>query len=273
MKYLITGGTGFIGNYVVKELLSRGHEVVVTGRDKSKAKDRSWFNSVEFHKLELHNKDFTFNQLDLVGINAVIHLIWDGLPNYRELYHFEKNLMPQYLFLKYLVKKGIKNITITGTCFEYGMQEGQLSVDTIAKPNNPYGIAKDTLRKFLQQLQLKESFNLKWVRLFYMYGDGQSAKSILPQLDKALENGASVFNMSGGEQLRDYLHVGEVADILINISQNKDANGIFNACSGKPISIRNLVENHLRKKDKNISLNLGFYSYPDYEPMAFWGKK
>ena len=151
------------------------------------------------------------------------------------------------------------------------MREGGLSVDMPADPQNAYSLAKDTLRKFIQQLQLNYEFNFKWVRLFYTYGKGQSGNSILSQLQKALENGDDVFNMSGGEQLRDYLHVEKVAEKLVDVSFDDRHSGIINCCSGKPISIRNLVENYLRENNKHIKLNLGYYPYPDYEPMAFWG--
>ena len=104
-----------------------------------------------------------------------------------------------------------------------------------------------------------------------MYGDGQSPKSILPQLDKALEKNEDVFNMSGGEQLRDYLPVSEVAENIVKISLQKKVTGIINNCSGKPISIRKFVEDHIKKREKIIKLNLGYYNYPDYVPLAFWG--
>jgi len=47
--------------------------------------------------------------------------------------------------------------------------------------------------------------------------------------------------------------------------------GIINCCSGRPISIRRLVESYMAKKQNNIHLNLGYYPYPDYESLAFWG--
>ena len=162
-------------------------------------------------------------------------------------------------------------MVVTGTCFEYGMQSGALSEDMEAKPDNPYGLAKDTLRKFLEQLQKKIDFKLKWVRLFYMYGKGQSPNAILSQLDKALENGETDFNMSGGEQLRDYLPVEKVAEYIVKIVMQDKIHGVINCCSGTPISIKSLAENYLKKKQKSIHLNLGYYPYPDYEPMAFWG--
>ena len=85
-------------------------------------------------------------------------------------------------------------------------------------------------------------------------------------------NGEEYFNMSGGEQIRDYLDVKEVVQLILNASIKKP-NGVYNICSGNPISIKQLVENYLTTNNKKIKLNLGFYSYPDYEPMNFWGIK
>lgn len=271
MKVTVTGGTGFIGNYVVKELLKQNVAVTVTGTSHVKAATYDWIHDVNFVELDI-DKPLSDNiASQIASSDKVIHLIWSGLPNYKELFHFEENLMPQYFFLKKLIELGLKDLTVTGTCFEYGMKNGPLNPTMPSDPQNPYALAKDTLRKFLEQLQTKTAFNLKWVRLFYMYGKGQSEKSILSQLDKALANKETVFNMSGGEQLRDYLPVEEVAKRLVTIALNPTLNGIFNCCSGVPISIRTLVENHLTTNNQTIQLNLGYYPYPDFEPMAFWG--
>ncbi len=109
------------------------------------------------------------------------------------------------------------------------------------------------------------------MRLFYMYGEGQNPKSLLSQLDDALTNGETSFNMSGGEQLRDYLPVEKVAEYIVKISLQKKVLGVINCCSGKSISIKKLVKDYLKSKNKSIELNLGHYPYPDYEPMNFWG--
>ena len=200
-----------------------------------------------------------------------MHLAWPGLPNYTSLFHFEENLPADYRFLKSLVDGGGTHVMVTGTCFEYGMQSGCLSEDAVTQPANPYGLAKDTLRKSLQALQQQHSFSLQWCRLFYMYGPGQNPNSILAQLDRAIDNGEAVFNMSGGEQLRDYLPVDEVASKLTSLIERPGRPGIFNVCSGTPTSIRRLVETHVAKRGAKIALNLGHYAYPDHEPMAFWG--
>ena len=270
MRVLVTGATGFIGNYVVRELLKQDHQVITTSKNSEKARMYEWFSQVQYIPYDLnvvHENLFQFFQEP----DVVIHLAWEGLPNYKDLFHFERNLFTNYRFLKNLLEDGLKSLTVTGTCLEYGLQNGCLSEDTPTQPTTPYSLAKDTLRKFLEQLQQKYHFSFKWIRLFYMYGKGQNHSSLLPQLDKALDRGDEVFNMSGGEQLRDYLPVEKVAEYVNKISLQNKVLRIINCCSGKPISIRKLVENHVKNRGKTIKLNLGYYPYSDYEPMAFWG--
>ncbi len=77
--------------------------------------------------------------------------------------------------------------------------------------------------------------------------------------------------MSGGEQERDYLPVEKVAEYIVAVALQNDVNGIINCCSGKPIKIKELVTNYLKENNADIKLNRGYYPYPDYEPMSFWG--
>lgn len=269
MKILVTGATGFIGNYVIQELLNNSHEVIATSID-SDVKRFTWASDVHYIACNLNEEKknyFRFFQKP----DLLIHLSWEDLPNYQELFHFERNLFSNYRFLKYIIENGLNNLTVIGTCLEYGMQNGPLREDMESNPDNPYALAKDTLRRFLVELQKKLTFDFNWLRLFYIYGKAQSSNSILSQLDTALNRGNKVFNMSAGEQLRDYLPVEKVAEYIVKIATQNKVVGIINCCSGAPISIRKFVEDHLRINKKNIGLNLGHYPYPPYEPMAFWG--
>ncbi len=270
MKILVTGATGFIGHNLIPLLLQAGHFVTVVVRDSNKVKAFAWTNDVrmivaDIHKLELNWLDKVDQQ------DALIHLAWPGLPNYKALFHFEDTLLADCLFLKTMIEKGVKQLLVTGTCFEYGMQSGCLKESQQAMPNNSYALAKDSQRKYLQLLQQEYSFVLQWTRLFYMYGEGQSPHTLLGQLKIAIDTDANQFNMSGGEQLRDYLSVEKVAEYLLEIIECRNCDGIVNVCSGQPISIRSLVEKYLDQHQAKMKLNLGFYPYADYEPMAFWG--
>jgi nucleoside-diphosphate-sugar epimerase len=268
-EVIVSGATGFIGQHLVPLLLQRQYDVIAIGRDEDKARRFAWYDKVRFVKLDFHKESASFAFSAGAGL---IHLAWQGLPNYSGTFHFEENLPKNYSFIKGLVSSGVGKVLVSGTCFEYGMQNGGLSPCDRTYPANPYGLAKDILRRYLEYFQTEKPFALQWARLFYMYGHGQNPKSLIAQLDEAIERGDASFNMSGGEQLRDYLPVEEAARMLVDIYE-AGAGGIFNVCSGKPVSIRNLVENRVRQKGSPIKLNLGYYPYADYEPMAFWGKR
>jgi nucleoside-diphosphate-sugar epimerase len=203
----------------------------------------------------------------------LIHLAWGGLPNYSSTHHLEQQLPAHRSFLDGLLGAGLGGVAVTGTCLEYGMQSGALSEELPTAPVTAYGRAKDELRAHLEQLQQRHPFNLTWARLFYLYGRGQAPSSLLPQLEAAIARGDAAFNMSGGEQVRDYLPVEEAAGYLVRLALNDRDNGVVNVCSGRPVSVRQLVEAVVAKHGSSIKLNLGSVPYPDYEPMAFWGDR
>jgi len=270
MQIGVTGATGFIGQNLIPILLARGHHVVALSRDKIKAKRFPWFSKVDSVYGDIHEPDpATIGRL--ATCDTVVHLAWPRLPNYGELFHIESNYPAAYRFVKQLIEGGLKKITIAGTCFEYGIQNGCLSEDTPAEPVNPYGLAKDMLRRSLECLSQKQEFHLQWARLFYLFGPGQSASSLLSQLDAAVERGEASFRMSAGEQLRDYSSIHEAATKLAKLAETSKASGIFNVCSGVPVAVRSLVESHLRHHGASLQLELGYYPYSAFEPHAFWG--
>jgi nucleoside-diphosphate-sugar epimerase len=268
MKVAVTGASGFIGQHVISDLLKHGVEIVAVTREASRLTALS--DAVHIVEMDIARcSSDCFDRMERPDV--LIHLAWDGLPNYKSLHHFETELPRQYQFLKGMIEAGLPSLVVTGTCFEYGMQSGPLAADGLTKPNNPYGYAKDALRQQLEFLQSLAHFNLTWGRLFYMYGEGQPSTSLYPKLKEAVLRGDKIFNMSGGEQLRDYLPVDEVARQIVQLAMAQRDIGAVNICSGNPISVCKLVEQWRRENGWKIELNLGFYPYPDYEPMAFWG--
>lgn len=269
MKLCVTGAGGFIGRHVLQSLRRRKKDeiekIIATDR-----MDRLDVDGVDFVSCDLERDQTDFYER-LGRPDAVIYLAWDGLPNYDNPFHQERNFSISSRFLNRLIESGTKNITVVGTCFEYGLQEGCLAETAPTAPVTEYGVAKNKLRLFLEELRSRLPFDLKWIRLFYLFGEGQNKNSILGQLQAALDRGDSVFNMSGGEQLRDYLSVEIAAENIVRIALQNKVCGIVNNCSGKPISIRRLVEEYLHENNSKIELNLGYYPYPDYEPFAFWG--
>ena len=271
MKVMVTGGTGFVGRHVVSAIVAAGaNSVSVVARNPEKVQSMSWHGKVTVLQADL-SQSFEALFLPENKPDVLIHLAWSGVRNYRDFFHIDKNLPADLAFLQGAVRAGVSRLIVAGTCLEYGMQNGPLTEEMETRPSTPYGFAKDTLRKALQLLQEEVPFNLQWMRMFYMYGEGQNANSLLAKLDSAIDEGLSVFNMSHGDQLRDYLPIQRVAELFLRALRRPDIAGVINCCSGVPVSVLDLVQRRVLERDSCIALNRGYYPYPNYEPMAFWG--
>ena len=266
-QVFVSGATGFVGQHLVPLLLKNDYRVVAIARDQNKAAQFEWFKDVQFIRLDFHKNSA---QLRIEKGAGLIHLAWQGLPNYQSLFHVEENLPSNYRFIKSLLEGGVGHVLVAGTCLEYGPKNGPIASTANPSPKTSYAAAKDFLRQQLEFLSKEHPFCLQWARLFYMYGKGQNPKSILAQLDNAITKKDTVFDMSGGEQLRDYLPVEAVAEQLFSLFESNKS-GVYNVCSGTPISIRRLVEERIKERGSAITVNLGRYPYLEYEPLAFWG--
>jgi dTDP-6-deoxy-L-talose 4-dehydrogenase (NAD+) len=267
LKIAVTGANGFIGRHVLAQLAARDVDTVAV---ESAQREHAVSPRLRWVAIDLQAP--SAGSFALLGRpDVLIHLAWGGLPNYKSAHHVERELPAHYRFLSDLVREGLPALVVAGTCLEYGFQSGAIKASAETRPSNPYAVAKDSLRRQLQFLQAQQPFELTWARLFYLYGDGQAASSLLPQLRAAVTQGLPVFNMSGGEQLRDYLPVEVVAQRLVELAMQPRGRGLINVCSGNPLPVRRLVEGWIAENHWDIRLNLGHYPYPDYEPMAFWG--
>jgi nucleoside-diphosphate-sugar epimerase len=271
-KVLVTGATGFIGNHLVPVLLEKGFTVIATSSSEKKAAACNWFARVTYIPFNLEDFNDRINYFLHFGEpDLMIHLAWEGLPNYKSDFHIEVNLPRHAAFLKNMVVNGLKDLTVTGTCLEYGFREGKLDESMPAQPANAYAIAKDRLRIFLEELNDVNPFVFKWVRLFYMYGEGQNPNAVFSQLSASMQKGEKQFNMSGGEQVRDFLPIEKVAENIAAIASQQEVTGIINCSSGEPVKLIDLVRKFVKDAGSDIELNTGYYPYLDYEPMEFWG--
>jgi nucleoside-diphosphate-sugar epimerase len=266
-RIAVTGASGFLGRQVLAALSRAKVDIAAharTPRPEPGAAELRW----SYFDLAAAPHD-AFERLGRP--DTVIHLAWEGLPNYLSLRHFEVELPAQYRFLRGLVEAGLKTLVVTGTCFEYGMQSGRLHEDMTPLPSNPYGFAKDALRRELEFMNATLPFDLRWLRLFYLYGSGQPSTSLYSQFQAAVARGDKKFDMSAGEQLRDFMKAEDAAAAIVGVALAQHAPRVLNICSGQPTSVRDLVERWRAEMNADIELNLGAFAYPTYEPFAFWG--
>lgn len=201
---------------------------------------------------------------------TVILLSWPGLPNYNNPFHITKNLPATIELIEQLVCSGLEKIVIAGTCYEYGLQNGEMNESQNTDPVNYYAIAKDSVRRAVTYLCENSKVNLAWLRIFYPYGEGQNPNSLLPSLENAIKAREPFFSMSSGRQLRDFISVENVADKLLLLASHPTATGIYNAGTGKPQSVREILESRIKSLGSPIILRPG--DIPDRldEPLASW---
>lgn len=275
-KILITGATGFIGRniikYIIKKKLHLIYEIHIFIRKEEHKllpifKEYNFF----FYVTDIYSRkvnDGLFYKLN--NIDFLIHLAWGGLPNYNSSSHTYEFMKQKKFFNKILSHK-IKNIIVTGTCFEYGKLNGELKEDATPKEITKYGKAKYKLLNFLIQKTKNTNIKFNWLRVFYIYGKDQNKSSLYPQLLQSIKKNKKKFNLSPGDQKRDFIHISsflKVIDIIINKNKNLK---VINICSGKPISVKKFTLNIIKRHKSKIILNTGYYDYPTYEPMHFWG--
>lgn len=265
----VTGASGFVGRHVVRALGLAGAEVVAISRASSVRIDPPGTKVVLMDMAECDSDPF----LRMGRPDTLIHLAWEGLPNFRAERHLDTELPVQKAFLEACIRSGLKHLIVTGTCLEYGMQAGVLHESLTTNPITTYGKAKDLLRCELERLQEQHEFGLTWLRMFYVYGAGQAPTSLYSQLRNAVATHSRTFAMSPGDQIRDFMPVEDAAGDIAQLALLGVDGGILNLCSGQPDTVVNMVQRWLRTWNASLELQLGIYGYPDYEPFAFWGAR
>lgn len=210
MKILLTGGTGFIGSYLIVELLQAGHEVVAVRRLGSEPviiieKQPMW--------LECSLFQLTVNQL--VGVDTVIHLASAGVsPQQASWDDLEQINVAAGLHLIQLAHRaGVPRFIAAGTCLEYGEEANiwdRIPPKAPLRPTTPYGASKAAGFLMLQEYAKAHPIKLFYGRIFTAYGEGQFSGNLWPSLRQAAILGQD-FPMTLGEQVCDFIPVEEVA--------------------------------------------------------------
>src|SRR6185503_437734 len=125
------------------------------------------------------------------------------------------------------------------TCAEYDTDVGFLREDSPTKPATIYSACKLSMCLIGQHMATAAGVKFAWGRLFYLYGEQEDSRRLVPALIQSLQLGKP-FDATAGEQVRDYLHTTDVAFALVMLAQQK-AEGIYNIASGIAITMRQLM--------------------------------
>lgn len=234
---LLTGATGFVGSQILRALKEKG--VFVRAITRQKYTDGIADQYVSTPDLFLESVEWWAEQL--VDIDTVIHAAWYVEPS-KYLYAQENQIcLDGSLQLAEAFKySDASHFTGIGTCFEYDLDEGVLSVDTSLKPTTPYSIAKVDLFYKLSQILSETQKSFGWCRLFYLYGENEHPSRLVPYLHQQLQSGEKV-ELTSGNQIRDFMDVTDAGNAIAKSALDQVC-GAINICSGIPVTVRGLAE-------------------------------
>jgi nucleoside-diphosphate-sugar epimerase len=158
---------------------------------------------------------------------------------------------------------------MAGTCAEYDTEFGYLSELTPTHPATLYAAAKLSCCQLGEQIAAQAKINFAWGRVFYPYGPQEDERRLVSAAIRALKQGIA-FPATQGEQVRDYIHVEDVAAAFCILIE-KQAPGVFNISSGLPVSIRQLLETIETLMGCGDLIKFGVQPYRDWEPPFICG--
>jgi nucleoside-diphosphate-sugar epimerase len=239
---LVTGANGFVGSHVVRQLLASDLKVAALVRPGSSlARLEGLERRLEIIRLALGDASEIKNQLNNLRPDACIHLAWYAEPRkYLDARDNLDSLRDSLDLLEALGRSGCQHLVGVGTCFEYEMRPTLLTEDSATKPHTLYAAAKLAFSLVAAQRLAQLGIGMAWARLFYIYGPYEDERRLVPAAIKALGTGLP-FPTTSGEQVRDYLHVEDVAAGLSTLSR-KRLRGTFNVCSGEAVTVAALLQ-------------------------------
>ncbi len=239
MKVLLTGATGFVGRQVLNALRERGVVVRAVIREGTEARLAATAEDIVATP-DVFAESAAWWARACVGIDIAVHAAWFAEPG--SYLHSPKNkacLAGTLELAEGAARAGIRQFVGIGTCFEYDLAAGALSVDTPLNPATPYAEAKAAAFTALSRMFAEKRTAFAWCRLFYLYGEGEDARRLVPYLREQLAAGTPA-ELSSGKQVRDFLDVREAGRMIADVALG-DAQGPVNICSGIPVTVRELA--------------------------------
>ena len=246
MKYAVTGGLGFIGSNICKALLKNGHEVIIIDNCHSgnKTKISNIQDKVELHKNDIRDKNKIKKILE--NVSGIFHDA--ALTNIQESYQkkeefFAVNVEGTKNIFEIAKDYDIKVVFASSASVYGNTKTIPIEENFDRNPINPYGQTKMENELSAEILAKKELRSIG-LRYFNVYGIGQTSTyaGVITKFLRQLKENNSPIVFGSGSQIRDFVHVNDVAEANISAMSSNIENDFFNIGSGIGISIIELAK-------------------------------
>jgi nucleoside-diphosphate-sugar epimerase len=264
-KILVVGGNGYLGKFLVKVLRENEADIFVISRNCEQSNSQ--------FSVDITNFDETYKVIQKIKPDIVYHLAANISRNrdftiYKEM--ATVNVQGTLNILKSL--EGIDaHFIFTSSSEIYGNNASPFHENQIPKPVSPYSLTKINAEILVQTYSTNQSKKFTNLRVFNFYGESMPEGFFIPQMIQSLKKGKD-FLMTKGEQVRDFLYVGDVVKALVLTAKNTSSYGeTMNVCSGKGTKLSQLaaaVNTVMKTKAKIV---LGAIPYRDNEVWEMIG--
>jgi UDP-glucose 4-epimerase len=240
MRILITGGSGFIGTYLINKLSGDGHDVYNLDKVNSPALPPDKQKIIDI--LDIDVNDVFFNNIEVIihlaGMVSVPRSFEDPINS------FGNNTFCTIKLLSAAHLHKIKKFIFSSSAAVYGSKEGTVCENDVTEPNSPYGLDKLTSEKYIQMYCQQWGIDYLILRLFNIYGQGQNPQyaGVITAFNIALEKKEPLIIYGDGEQTRDFISVNDVCNYFSKLLTSTAKNDIFNIGTGNSISINSLAK-------------------------------
>jgi dTDP-6-deoxy-L-talose 4-dehydrogenase (NAD+) len=270
VRVAVTGAAGFIGAPLVRQLAASGAEVLALVRPGAKH-PRLQGARARIHGQALEDGAALERWFAAERPEALVHLAWYARPSdYLVSRENLASLSTSLHVAEAALGAGCQKIVGVGTCLEYAAAERPFEEGDPVDPVSPYAAAKHAAWLVMRALAARAGAELAWARVFHLYGPRESESRLVPSVAASLRRGEPT-EVTAGEQVRDYLHVDDVAAGLACLTQ-PGAVGVFNVCSGEGRPLRELLATLGRILGREECLRFGARPYAAGESMYLAGR-
>ena len=260
-RVLITGGSGFVGQWLSRAMLQRGWTVysgTIDWPPRAPLLADDERAAIQWTMLDMRSDDEVTRAVESSAPDYVVHLAGIAFApeaNASPIRAFDINALGAMRLLLKLHGTGAKDtrILVVGSAEEYGQQAASaypIAEDALLRPLTPYAVAKASQEMIALQSFRANGQQVVCTRSFNHSGVGHGESYLVPTLVRRagqLPKRGGVLKIGNGAVIRDYLHVSDVIAAYLLLLERGQAGEVYNVCSGKGMTVHDLAERVLSR--------------------------